>query len=238
MTQEFDKLISNSAPVVPDSGASRRMTRTLLHEKMRGQEQRQKKRNLRGMSLAASLVFLFVIGGQVAPLGSDGFDFELAPLVTENGETISLVKNENRGTVVGTISEFSEADGLELQQQIILREGTITEIEGYSFDGRTPHWEVTYLNNINGNLSEGTRPPTNADFANAPHERDKIPFLINELHPFRDLVKAGQITAEPYGLITSDGVTFQVQQWSKQYADWGLFTYYRGLPVDHFETSH
>ncbi len=238
MTQEFDKLISNSAPVVPDSGASRRMARTLLHEKMRGQEQRRRRRDRRGMSLAACLVLLVVIGGQVVPLGSDGFDFELAPLVTGSGETISLVKNEIRGSVINAPPSYSEADIYELQQQNMLREGTVKEIEGFSFNGKTPYWQVTYLSDINGKLSEGTRAPTNTDFPNGILERNSIPFMINERPSFMVLVEAGQIAAKPYGLITSDGVTFEVQQWSKQYAEWGLFTYYRGRPVDHSPTSH
>jgi len=238
MTQEFDKLISNSAPVVPDSGASRRMARTLLHEKMRGQTQRRRTRDRRGISFAACLVFLVVIGGQVVPLGSDGFDFELAPLVTGSGETISLVKNEIRGTVVGTSSEFSKADVIELQQQIMLREGTVKEIEGYAFDDKTPYWMLTYLTSIGGNLKETTHPPLNADFLSAPLDRNMAMFQINELRTFRALIEAGEFEAKPYGYLTSDGVIFEVQQWSKQYAEWGLFTYFHGLPVDQIESSH
>ena len=125
-----------------------------------------------------------------------------------------------------------------VQQQDILREGTITNIWGLSFDGNIPQWRITYLTIYDGEPNPLDFDPFELSVENRPIGKDKIRFLIDELGPFETLIETGQIKARPYGRITADGVTFQVQQWSKQYADWGMFTYYRGRPVNQTDTSH
>jgi len=184
------------------------------------------------MSLAAGLAFLLLFTGNIGQLGSDGFDFELSTVDLGDGRSMTLVKNPIRGLDGMALPGMTEDDIYEARQQIILREGTIKNIEGFSFDGGVPYWQITYVHNVNGELLSSVRDPIELSVANRPPSREMIPFMLNNLDGFMELIATGRIPARPYGTISSDGLTFQVQQWSKHYPDYGLFTFFRGEPID------
>lgn len=231
MTQDFDKLIASAAPEVPDCGESRRTARALMNERVRLETQRQRTRHLRRISVAAGLVFVVMMGGQLSELGSDGFDFKMGTLELSNGETVPQIVNTFRGAGAGITSKMTEDELYEFQQQILLREGTIESITGLSFNDAPPQWFINYLIINNGKVKVIEREPLGLSVENMPISRDKVRFLIDELDSFMELVASGQIAGKPYDKIAADGVTFEVRQWSKQYPQWGLFTYYRGEPV-------
>ena len=231
MTQDFDKLISDAAPVVPDNGASRRMTRALLHEKMRHQERRSRKQDLRGMSLAASLVFLIVIGGQVTQLGSDGFEVELVPWDIGNGEIIPRMVSPIRGNVGVSVPGLSDEGNRQLQEMYMLRSGSLEELSGRAFDQDTPVWNTVFVETIDGIEVRTAHDPINLSVTNGKPRRDKIQFMLNEYEGFLELVASWKIPAIPYGQISAEGMVFEVTSWTKTYPEWGTFTYYQGLPT-------
>lgn len=231
MTQDFDKLISNSAPVVPDSGASRRMAQTLLHEKMRGQERRRQRRNRRGMSLAATVVFLLVIGGQATQLGSDGFDVVTRDLELDGLGGITISETGFRKDLTafrpGTTQEVID----EVNQVYAAEEQVPFKLSGYQIEGKT-FWMMEYHSLIKGGVDIQTGVPKNIIGHTMQPSKKVMTFLAEYSDEFTEDMEKNLIPRREYGLIQSNGRIYHVYMWTKEYAEYGPVTYYEGLAVD------
>ncbi len=232
MTRDFDRLITKAAPVVPDSGPSRRVARALLHERMRRHAHQRNRRGRWGVSLAAGLAFLWVIGGQIGQLGSDSFELELKSFTDSGGRSVPVAVSKTRGIVVNTLPDMTAEDIQEFQQQILLDEGIIVDLHGFSFDGSTPYWQVTRLVVTNGTSHTVTGDPVDLSVENGRLPRSAIPFFSNLAAGFMAEVNGGRIPATDFATVSACGINFKVKQWQRHYPEVGLVTYYRGHPVD------
>jgi hypothetical protein len=232
MAQDFDKFISDAAPQVPDAGPSRRMSRLVLHERMRQATNRRHTRQIQGSMLAASLVLLIVLGGQVTELGGDAFELEMSTLNIVGDINVPIAKSRIRDDAVTPLPGMDSDDVYELQQQVYLREGTIEYIDGYSFDGNPPWLTIIYKMDVNGETVITSYEPTDLNVESQVLSRDKIQFLVDHADEFVGLVESGQLEASPFGDVTSGGLTFRVRQYSHEFPGWGVVTYYRGEPID------
>ena len=231
MTRDFDKLISDAAPPVPDCGPARRTTRMLLHDRMRQQASRKQTRDVRGMAWAAGLVFLVMLGGQVTELGSDGFDVSTQIIELENvGKVIrdeAPFGGPSGSFVEGTSREFID----EYYQSIAAGEGTPVKLEGWKISGKTL-WLMTYMRKIQGKLGPGGGSPRNLIGYESDASPEILTFMANGIEDFRDLVDQGQIARENFGIVRSNGLAFEVYSWTRSWPGFGEVSYYSGLPVE------
>ena len=231
MTQKFDKLITEAAPAVPDAGRSRRVARALLHERMRGHQRRRLVRNRWGLSLAAGLAFWLVTGGQITQLGSDAFETESAQLSVGDNDTLRIMVSPVRGNVGNALPDMTTDEVRELQEVNILREGKIAGITAISFGDQPAWWRIDYVNVIGGKKVTNSRAPATLSVESQAPTRDKFSFVLHERLEFESQIDSGALPAEAFGLVVADGVTFDVRMWSREYAEWGKVTIYRGSPV-------
>ena len=237
MTRELDKLITDAVPPVPDSGPSRRVTRALLRDRMRKESRRAHRRRLAGVSLAAGLAFLLVLGGQVSDLGSDAFELEIHEVEIGTEEPLLLAKSKIRGTVTNALPGMTSEDIQEMQQQLLLREGRVKSITAFSINGGTPYWKVKVSTEVNGVPTTLARDPIDLIGAKNQFSRELLDFLVEHGQEFDTLVKSGRLEPEPYGDVSANGMLFRVQKWTKEYAGWGTATYFEGTPVNESDVS-
>ncbi len=230
MTKNFDKLITDAAPLVPDCGTNRRVTRALLKERMRQDARRRQVRDRRGMSLAVSLVFMFVIGGQVTELGSDGFDTISRVMELTNGEKFIKITAPFRGTGLAVPEEFSPEKTYEIQQAIAADDIKPVRLEGINVFGKTM-WLMEYASVIQGEISLHTSVPKNLIGFNSEITPKTFEFVASHITPFKDLIKQGKVPRKKFQAIRSNGLIFEVYSWTRSFPGFGEVTYYAGKPV-------
>lgn len=230
MTQDFDKLISDAAPQVPDCGPSRRLTRVMLKMRMRQEARRRQARDRRGMSLAAGLVFMFVIGGQITELGGDGFDTISRLTEIDNGGTFIETTAPFRNTRL-TVPEGTSSDKIyELQQAIAADDRKPIMLEGIKVHGKTL-WTMEYSTVIQGEICQIVSSPKDLIGFKTEVTPKTFEFVYNQITSFKDLVRQGKVPRKKFQAIRSNGLIFEVYSWTRSFPGFGDVTYYAGKPV-------
>lgn len=227
----FDILISNSAPRVPDCGPARRQVRVLVRERTARAEWRQVRQRRLGLSLAAMLAFFAAFSGQVDQLGSDDLSFDLTRVDVGNGQYVDRIDSKSGEMLGAAVPGSSEGEIRELQIQRILDEGTVTALNGVSFEGATGvMWAIMIDRPINGKIVRDMRQPRDVNAPFAPVGREKLPFYAEYMDDFEQAIDDGQVPGRPFGTVVAEGVTFSVIAYTKDFPVWGPVTVYRGLP--------
>lgn len=227
MTRDFDTLIREAAPAVPDPGDTRRLNRALLKQRVaRGAARKARRRRVSVLAMGVALSFL--AAGDVTDLGSDHFD--LAPRQVLNDTSRKFFEEAGvtsydmglRGQSVMRYENQSEAEALGFAIQDLMDEGEFVQITGL-FTETGYHWSAQFR------MKQGEQ---SAIRGRDPHGvSSKISKELCEftLAHFDDLVeRLGRIPApNPRTIdIVLEDRTRQFFYWRLVYPDFGPIEYY------------
>ena len=223
MTNEFEKLIRNAAPEVPDPQESRRMNRAVLFAWIdQGQIRRYRIGPLK--LAAASLALLMLFSGQVSELGSNAFEFQSETWERPDGKAV-LEQVAVFGTDVITTSSPEIARGL--MENHFSGQYRIVRIFGTEIQGEIG-WIVITNSEVNGETQ------TTGGAAEMPSAR------ITDLH--RKLMASpyyGQMiditkTTPPHSIAARviDGIPLTIQTWEFDFPGFGTVRHHVAKPLD------
>ena len=223
MSNDFEKLIRDAAPEVPDPGESRRTNRAVLLARI--EESRAHRRRTGPLKMAAaSLALLVLFSGQVSELGSNAFEFRSELWERPDGKIIP----EQRavfGTEVITVSSPEIARGL--LENILSGQYEIFRIFGTEIEGKIS-WLVRTTSEVNGETQYSSLP-------------DGLPSTqITDLHnkfmgsphfaQMMDVVHSSEPQSEVFQVL--DGIPLNMKTWEFEYPGYGSVFYHRGTPVE------
>jgi hypothetical protein len=219
MTRDFDTLIRDAAPAVPDPGEVRRLNRALLKQRM-GRDVVRKARRRRVSVLATGVALLFLGAGNVGELGSDHFDLGKGRVLENVGGT--YYQTGVRGQGVFRLDGQTEEEALEIAIQSYLEEGRFVGITGV-FMENAYSWYLKFEVKAGDDVVITGRSPEGL-----PLQMSRELYEFTMAHWDDLLSRIGKIPApNPRRIgMTIEGQTYQFDYWRLVYPDFGPVEYY------------
>ncbi len=224
MNDSFGKWIREAMPKPNEDRVRSEVQLAVLKERIRQGNALRKKRRTRIGLFATPVLLAMVISLNVVDLGGDGFEL----VQVDEAKTPGIVvKNEFRGGGFNVLSNQSEEEIEEFNQQLAAGQGVVIEIEGWEIKGKE-EWTIIRENNVRGNIFKSgaalNSPPTDS-----PPELAQ--FLIKHWDKYEREIGTGSLPVSGQMTKNLDGFKFILNYWLIETEEFGEVTYYSGVPT-------
>ena len=221
MSDQFEKLIRDSAPEIPDPGEYRRLNRVALRERLHEMEKPKRSHSL--VVATACLALMVLFSGQLSNLGSDGWDLIQGEYPGVDGEPVKRFADPNNSFSLVGAENLREAQ--DIQQAFVARDAEPVRVTCLAYAGLA-YWNVYGLAEIDGQIQESSMDLTGI------LPKENLPRMAEfyENH-FSELMKLSKTQApDSTARLVIFGVEFELESWTATFPEFGEVTFSRGVP--------
>lgn len=227
MSDKFEKWIQESSPSVEINENSKEIHLAVLKQRLREREKQHVNRQTRMRRSGVVVVALMIViaGGNVAELGSDGFDYKIveSDLVSE---TQQLEVGHRQSAITGPASMNSDTLR-DLEVEMEYSQGIPVSVEAIGIHG-DESWSINFEYDVNGIRQTGGRMvkdrPSNPTM-------DHLRFAESELELVLKMITKGMLHPVATRKETVEGYSFLIKSFQVQSEQLGLIIYQKGLLI-------